>query len=67
MWEVSALLEKRETELAELEANGVGEQERTVLEAAFDAIQAGVEGLEGGVEGIKCMDVWIGVFRWGDD
>jgi hypothetical protein len=61
-WEVSHVLRKRSREMARLEEAGVGEGQRTVVEAMFDSIESGVGELEGGVEGVRSMDFWVGVF-----
>ena len=45
-----------------LEEAGVGEGQRTVVEAMFDSIESGVGELEGRVEGVRSMDFWVGVF-----
>ncbi|RDL39388.1 uncharacterized protein BP5553_03728 [Venustampulla echinocandica] len=62
-WEVRDLIRKRHGEgglLAGLD--GLGDAERTVIEAMGDAVVGAVGGVDGGLSGMRCMDVWIGRF-----
>jgi hypothetical protein len=60
-WEVRDVVGSREREMRGL--RGVGEKEVAVLAAMWDAIESSLLGVERGVDGVRCMDVWVGIFK----
>jgi len=62
-WEVGDVVRERES-ILKGEGMNLSEGERALVGCMVGGIEQAVERLEGGVKGVRCMDVWVGRFRW---